>query len=319
LRTAAWIAFGVCLATTLTVAQDMQSARVTITPRTVAPRSPARGGASIRVDTSIVLVPVTVTDPFGAPYPGLTRDSFRLLENGVEQDLKYFATEDAPVSLGVVFDASRSMEGKLDRSRAAVSRFFHTAVPGDEFSLVEFNDAPRLLCGFTSDTALIEKSLEEIEARNWTALLDAVYMAINQMKHAQNPRKALLILSDGGDNNSRYTETEIKNIVREADVSVYSIGLFGNGPLAKHNAKLLRDLSEETGGRMWQVDKMTDLPDAVAKISRAIRNQYLLGFSSSNPKRDGMYRKIQVKLKLGPDAPPLAASWRTGYYAPDSE
>lgn len=288
---------------------------VDISPRRAAPRH----DAAIRVETSLVLVPVTVTDPYGAPYAGLARDAFRLLENGVEQQVKYFASEDAPVSLGVVFDASRSMDGKLDRSRAAVSEFFHTAIPGDEFFLVEFNDRPRLLCSFTTDTGRIEKSLEGIAPRNWTALLDAVYLAIHQMKHARNPRKALLILSDGGDNNSRYTETEIRRIVQEADVSVYSIGLFGGGPMNRHNAKLLRNLSEETGARMWQVDKMADLPDAVEKISTAMRNQYLLGFSSSNPKRDGMYRKIQVKLKPGANTPPLTASFRTGYYAPDGE
>jgi VWFA-related protein len=317
MRSFAWIAITVWIGVPACAANDdSESTRVTITSR---PAPPKARNASIRADANLVLVPVTVTDPFGAPYPGLTRDSFRLSENGAEQRLRYFASEDAPVSLGVVFDASRSMEGKLDRSRAAVSVFFRTAVPGDEFLLVEFNNAPQLLCSFTSDTGLIERSLAGIEAHNRTALLDAIYMAIHQMKGARNFHKALFILSDGVDNNSRYNETEIRNIVREADVSVYSIGLFGSGPAIKHGARLLRGLSNETGGRMWQVDRMADLPDAVTKISAAIRHQYLLGFSSSNPHRDGMYRKIQVRITPPPDAPPLAASWRTGYYAPGGE
>ena len=315
MRSAAWAALALCFSAAGTwAAEDPGMARVTITPRAVA--RPRAHDAAIRVESDLVLIPVTVTDRYGAPYPGLGRGAFRLLEDGVEQQIKYFAAEDAPVSLGVVFDASRSMQGKLDRSRAAVSQFFRTSIAGDEFFLVEFNDSPRLLCSFTSDTNRIEKSLEGIEPRNWTALLDAVYMGIHQMKHAHNPRKALLILSDGGDNNSRYTETEMKNVVREADVCVYSIGLFGNN-MIRHHVRLLRELSEETGGRMWQVDKMADLPETVAKISAAMRHQYLLGFSSSNPNQDGMYRKIQVRLQPEGETPPLVASWRTGYYAPD--
>ena len=293
-------------------ADDRDGPRVTITPR-VAARPQAAVNASIRVDTKLVLIPVTVTDSYGAPFAGLTRDKFRLFEDGVEQQVKYFATDDAPVSLGIVFDASRSMEGKLDHSRAAVSHFFHTAVAGDEFFLVEFNDRPRLLCGFTRDTGFIEKSLVGIKPKNWTALLDAVYMAIHQMKRASNARKALLILSDGGDNNSRYTETEIKSRVREADVCIYSIGL-GTG-LLKHHVRLLKQLSEETGGEYCHAEKMSELPDAIAKISRAIRDQYLLGYSSSNASNDGMYRKIQVTVSQPGDRP-LHAAWRTGYYAP---
>jgi Ca-activated chloride channel homolog len=293
-------------------AEDGNGPRVSITPR-AATRPQAVVNASIRVDSKLVLIPVTVTDAFGAPFQGLSRDNFRLYENGVEQQVKYFATDDAPVSMGIVFDASRSMEGKLSHSRAAVSNFFSTTTAGDEFFLVEFNDRPRLLCGFTSDTGMIEKSLEGLTPRNWTALLDAVYMAIHQMKRAHNPRKALLILSDGGDNNSRYTETEIKSRVREADVCIYSIGL-GSG-LLKHHVRVLKQLSEETGGEYRHAEKVSDLPDAIAKISRAIRNQYLLGFSSSNASNDGMYRKVQVTVAQ-PGDHPVRASWRTGYYAP---
>jgi Ca-activated chloride channel family protein len=311
-----WIAIAVWIGVPACATDDADAARVAMRPRRVNPKV---RNASIRADAHLVLVPVTVTDPFGTPYPSLTRDSFRLLENGVEQQLKYFASEDAPVSLGVVFDSSRSMEGKLDRSRTAVSVFFRTAVPGDEFFLVEFNDAPRLLCSFTTDTGHIERSLAGIEPHNRTALLDAIYMAIHQMKGAHNSRQALFILSDGEDNHSRYNETEIRNIVREGDVSVYSIGLFGSGPAIKHGARLLRGLSLETGGRMWQVDRIADLTDAVTKVSAAIRHQYLPGFSSSNLHRDGTYRKIQLKLTPPPSAPPLAASWRAGYYAPDGE
>jgi len=288
--------------------------RVAITPRVVSHRKISPNPA-IRVDIKLTLIPVTVTNSLGAPYPGLPQSAFRLLEDGVEQQLKSFASEDGPVSLGVVFDASRSMTGKLDQSRAAVSRFFRTATAGDEFFLIEFNDTPRILCDFTTDTEEIEKKLVDIKPKNWTALFDSVYMAIQQMRHAKNPRKALLILSDGGDNNSRYTESEMKNLVREADVSIYSIGLLGGGFVRRH-AQLLRQLSEETGGHFYQVDKMADLPDAVAQVSAALRQQYLLGYSSTNPENDGMYRKIEVRLNPEINPLRLRASWRTGYYAP---
>ena len=275
----------------------------------------AGSSVSLRVDVRLVLIPVTVTDPFGAPYPGLPREAFRLFEDGVEQQLKYFSAEDAPVSLGVVFDASGSMQGKLDQSRAAVSEFFDTAVPGDEFFLVEFNDAPRMLCGFTSDAQRIQHSLAGIQPKSWTALLDAVYMAIHQMKHARNPRKALLILSDGGDNNSRYTESEIKSLIREADVCIYSVALVGGG-LMRRRVPLLNRLAMETGGRVREVQKVRDLPAAVETISDAIRHQYLLGYSSNNIRNSGLYRKVKVRLSPPPDLPRLRASWRTGYYAP---
>jgi VWFA-related protein len=288
--------------------------RVAITPRVASHRKPGPDPA-IRVDIKLTLIPVTVTDALGAPYSGLPQSAFRLLEDGVEQQLKSFASEDGPVSLGVVFDASRSMSGKLDQSRAAVSQFFRTATAGDEFFLIEFNDTPHILCDFTTDTEEIEKKLVDIKPKNWTALFDSVYMAIQQMRHAKNARKALLILSDGGDNNSRYTESEMKNLVREADVSIYSIGLLGGGFVKRH-AQLLRQLSEETGGHFYQVDKMADLPDAVAQVSAALRQQYLLGYSSTNQENDGMYRKIEVRLKPEINPLRLRTSWRTGYYAP---
>jgi len=207
------------------------------------------------------------------------------------------------------------MAGKLDQARAAVSSFFKTTGGGDEFLLVEFNDSPRVLCDFTTDTDRIEKSLVNIQTRNWTALFDAVYMAVQKMKRAKNPRKALLIVSDGGDNNSRYTQSEMKSLVREADVAIYSIALVGGGLLRRH-VGLLRGLSEQTGGRTYEVEKLSDLPGVVAKASAAIRSRYLLGYVSNNLASDGLYRKIDIRLKQRPELPRLHASWRTGYYGP---
>ncbi len=282
---------------------------VAIVPRGRPRREPAH---SIRVSSRLVLIPVTVTDPFGAPFPGLPRSAFQLFEGGTAQEIKYFYAADAPVSLGVVFDASRSMEGRVDRSREALTRFFDTAVPGDEYFVVQFNDRPTLLCDFTRDTGMIQDALAGITTRNWTALLDAIYMAVNQMKGARNAHKALLVLSDGGDNNSRYTEAEIRAIVREADVSIYSIGLAAG--LINRHVRLLRKLSEETGGHVWVVDNAGELPAAVRKASAAIRHQYVLGYMPGPNGENGLYRKVQVKLNPPPQSPRLRASWRSGYY-----
>lgn len=308
------VLFGIVFACVLATTGLAADERVSITPSAPPPKKTGSAPA-IRVNVKLTLIPVTVTDPFGAPFSGLTHEAFQLFEDGVEQELKYFNSEDAPVSMGVVFDASRSMTGAMDKSRIAISQFFHTATPGDEFFLVAFGDAPRILSGFTTDTTAIEKELVGIKPKGWTALYDAVYLAIQQMRHAKNARKALLVLSDGGDNNSRYTESEMQALVREADVCIYSIGL-ASGDMIKRHVRLLRRLSEQTGGHFYQVNKTNELPEAVSKISAAIRDQYVLGYFSSNAENDGLYRKIEVKLNPRPGLPRLRASWRSGYYAP---
>jgi len=289
--------------------------RIKLVPR--ASRKPQESAPSIRVNVGLTLIPVTVTDPFGAPVSGLTREDFRLFEDGVEQEIQHFGADDAPLSLGVVFDASRSMTGKLDQSRDAVARFFRTAMPGDEFFLIEFNDVPRMLSGFTSETEYIEKTLSGIVPKNWTALLDAVYLGMQRMNAAKNTRKALLILSDGADNHSRYTESEMRALVVEGDVSIYSIGLVGGLDLFKRHVRVLRRLAEETGGRLHEVEKLEELPEAVAKISATLRNQYILGFASNNPSNSRLYRKVEVKLNRNAEGPRFHATWRTGYYTPD--
>ena len=304
----------IAIACVFAMACGAEETRVQITPRLVS-RTKTAPAAAIRVDVKLTLIPVTVTGPLGAPVPGLPKEAFHLIEDGVEQEVKYFSSEDSPVSLGVVFDASRSMDGKLDQSRLAVSQFFQTATPGDEFFAIEFSNTPMMLCDFTSDTALIEKSLASIKPKNWTALFDAVYLATHHMKRARNPRKALLVLSDGNDNYSRYSESEMKSLVREGDVCIYSIGLVGSGIMKRH-IRVLKQLSEQTGGHSYEVERMSDLPAAAEKISAAIRNQYVLGYFSSKPQSDGLYRKIEVRMNQEAGLPHLNASWRKGYYAP---
>jgi len=294
--------------------RDPDGPRVSLISR--APRPTETGSSpNLRAGVKVVLIPVTVTDPYGAPYSGLKAKAFRLFENGIEQQVNYFSAVEAPISVGIVFDASRSMEDKIDDARAGVKQFLQTAIEGDEFSLVAFNDVPRILSGFTTNPIEIERRLLGLTTVNWTALLDAVYMSVQQMKRARNPRKALLIVSDGGDNHSRYTESEMRAVVREADVCIYSIAFIGAGFMKSH-ARLLKKLSDETGGLTCEVQKLNELPDAVTAISSAIRTQYLLGYVSTNTSNNGLYRKVEVKLNPPADSPRLRPAWRMGYYAP---
>lgn len=299
----------------------------TAAPRRKAPsEEPANDLATrqptLRVDTNMVLINVTVTDPLNRFVTGLEAENFKLFEDKSEQRIASFASEDAPLSVGLVFDASSSMGSKLQKARLATAQFFKTANPEDEFFLVQFNDKPEMIQGFTTNTEEIQNRLTFTQAKGRTALLDGIYMALNHMKKARNTRKAILVLSDGGDNSSRYTETEIKNLVREADVQIYAIGLFegmsgrSRTPEEMSGPGLLNDIAEQTGGRHFPVENINDLPDVAAKIGMELRNQYVIGYIPTNANRDGKYRRVQVKINPIRGLPTLRAFWRQGYYAP---
>lgn len=276
----------------------------------------------IQVDVSMVLVNVTVTDPMNRLVTGLEKEHFQIYEDKDEQRVSHFSSEDVPLSMGLVFDASGSMGSKIDKSRSAAMQFFRTANPQDEFFLVDFNDSPRLIMDFTNNPEEIQTKLNFTQPHGRTALLDAIYLALNQMRHAQNQKRALLIISDGGDNHSRYTESEIKNLVKESDVQIYSIGIFepmgsrGRTPEELSGPSLLTDVSETTGGRQFPVENLNELPDVAGKIGIELRNQYILGYVPKNMVRDGKWRKIRVKLNPPRGLPPLQVYAKTGYYAP---
>jgi VWFA-related protein len=302
--------------------KDTSQAQVAIEPRTRPSAKVEERRSNIRVDSTLVLINVTVTDPLNRFVTGLEKEHFKLLEDKVEQKISHFASEDAPLSIGLVFDCSGSMGSKLQKSRQAAAQFFKTANPQDEFFLVQFNDRPELAVKFTTNTEEIQNRLTFVQSKGRTALLDAIYLAMNEMKRARNPRKALLVISDGGDNSSRYTESEIKNLIREADVQVYAIGIFepmgSRGRTAEElsGPGLLSEIAEQTGGRHFPVDNLNELPDVAAKIGIELRNQYVIGYTPSNQERDGKYRRVSVKLIQPKGLPPLRAFWRLGYYAP---
>lgn len=274
---------------------------------------------NIRVDTQVVLIPVTVKDPLNRSVTGLESEHFKIVEADKTQDITYFASEDAPLSVGLVFDASGSMNNKLQKSREAAAQFFKTAGVDDEFFLIQFNDRPVLAQAFTNEPGEIQNHLTFSQAKGRTALLDAIYLALTEMKKARNPRKALLVISDGADNSSRYTTSEIRNLVREADVQIYTIGIFdtySSTPEEMRGPGLLREISDQTGGRPFIITSVNELPDVAAKIGIELRNQYVLGYTPSNTMRDGKYRKVKVELIQPRGLPKLKAYWRPGYYAP---
>jgi len=301
-----------------------EAAQVAITPRpkTAPGKAEVLPKTDIRADVNMVLIPVTVTDPLNRFVTGLEKDYFKVYEDKKQQVITAFSSEDAPLSIGVIFDCSGSMGPKLTKSREAVAQFFKTANPEDEAFLVQFHDTASLVQPFTNSLEDLQNRLQFTQSKGMTALLDAIYLGIHEMKKAKNQRKALLIISDGGDNNSRYTESEIRNLVKEGDVQIYAIGIYepvgsrGRTVEESNGPALLTEFADQTGGRQYQVENLGELPDIAAKIGMELRNQYLLGYSSQNQEKDGKYRRVEVKLVQPHGMPLLRAFWRMGYNAP---
>ena len=295
--------------------------QVSVQPRQkTAPDGPVTPRSNIRVDTNLVLVPVSVCDPTNHPVTGLEKDHFRVFENHVEQEVTHFAMDDEPVAVGLVFDTSSSMGSKMRIARLAASQFFATGNAEDEYFLVEFNDRPRLSVPLTRSPEEIQVRLTFSQSKGRTSLLDAIMLALHEMQKSAKTRKALLVISDGGDNSSRYSEAEVRQAVRENDVLIYAVGVFepygrGRTPEESGGPGLLNDLAEQTGGRHFPAN-MNELPDIAAKIGIEMRNRYVLGYSPKEQARDGKYRRVEVKLVAPRGLPKLSARWRLGYYAP---
>jgi Ca-activated chloride channel family protein len=273
---------------------------------------------TIKSKVDLVLVPVTVTDPMNRLVTGLDKENFAVFEGKNQQEVRHFSAEDAPISLGVIFDMSGSMSSKIERAREAVIEFFKTANPQDEFFLIAFADKPEEVSDFTQSVDDLQGKLIYTVPKGRTALLDAIYLGLSKMRQAKYPKKSLLIISDGGDNHSRYTEGEIKSLVKEADVMVYSIGIYDHYFQTEEERlgpQLLGDVSELSGGRSFTIDNPNDLADVATKIGIELRNQYVLGYRPNNPGHDGKWHKIKVKLLPPKGLPPLHVYAKTGYYA----
>jgi Ca-activated chloride channel family protein len=293
--------------------------RPVITGGDIAAKATSARGSAIRINVNLVLVPVTVTDPVNRLVTGLEKENFQIYENNTGETIKSFATEDAPLSIGIVFDLSGSMQGKFNRARKALSEFLRTCNPQDEFFVVGFNDRPAIIVDYTSDIEDVEARMVMLRPQNRTALIDAMYLAVDKLKTAKFDRKAMLVISDGGDNRSRYTEGELTRAVRESEVQIFSMGIFdqyANTEEEQNGPMLLNGLSEATGGRMFKVYDMSVLSDVAERISEEIRDEYVIGYTPTDRKRDGTWRKLKVRLLPPPGLPDLTAHSREGYYAP---
>lgn len=288
------------------------------------PGKPIQEGRSVHIDVNLALVNVTVTDPYDRVVTGLEPDNFRVFENNIEQEIQYFSSEDVPISIGVIFDLSGSMSNKVGKAKEAASQFFKTANPQDEFFLVSFNDRAELISAFTNSADDLQSRLSFTSARGRTALLDAIFLGLSEMRTARNGKRALLIISDGGDNNSRYNEKDIKQLVREANTQLYSIGIFealefrNRTPEELNGPSLLNEVTELSGGRAFAVGNINDLPDIASKIGAELRNQYILGYRPNDKSHDARWRKVKIKLRAPKGLPPLTVSAKTGYYGPGS-
>ena len=324
LKYAAIIASTLVLASAIALAQsELDTAHIfprenpQMLARTGVAASPAHM-QTIKQNVDLVLVPVSVTDGLQRLVTGLGQSNFQVLEGKKVQEIRHFSNEDAPVSLGVIVDTSGSMKGKVGRVREAVTQFCEIANVQDEFFMITFSDEPHMASDFTNAAEDIEKELLYISPKGRTALLDAIYMGIEKMRQARYSKKALLVISDGGDNHSRYDEREVKSAVKESDVMIYAIGTFDRYVPTQEEQLgpgLLANVAEATGGRAFTLENPNEMPEVAHRIGTELRTQYVLGYRPEKAPYDGKWHKISVKLKIPAKLSFLRVHAKTGYYA----
>ncbi len=274
---------------------------------------------TLKVDVDLVQVNVTVTDPQNRYVTGLEKEHFQVWEDKVEQTIEYFSAEDVALSLGIIFDVSGSMKDKISEARDAAATFLKTGSPDDEHFLISFSNRAEIAEDFTSDPGRIQNRLIFSPAKGMTALYDAVYMGLEKLKEGNNPKKALLLITDGEDNRSRYTFSNVREFVKEQDVQIYAIGIVSdfNSQLGsgRTGRALIDDLAEITGGRAFFPDSVYELEDICTKIAIELKNQYVLGYKSTNEAKDGKWRKLSMKMNAPKGLPRLNIRGKAGYYA----
>ena len=275
--------------------------------------------APIRVNVGLVLVPVTVTDSMNRPVIGLQKQDFTLTESAEPQEIRYFSAEDSPISIGILLDVSASMKNKIELARNALAEFFNDSHPDDDYFVITFADRPQIVADVTQSIGTLRARLAQVTPAGHTALLDAIYLGVQKLKHARYQRKALLIISDGGDNHSRFTSGELKDFVMESDVQIYGIGIYSaffHTPEEWNGKHLLTEITEATGGRTITVNNARELPQAASDISTELRNQYMLGYAPVGSSDDSAWRRISVTVAPRKDGSRFHLAWRRGYQAP---
>jgi len=263
---------------------------------------------SLKIDIDLVMFNVTVIDNDNRFVTDLKPENFQLFEDKIEQKIRYFSSDVAPVSLGIIFDISHSMEKKLEFARSAAAKFLETGTPEDEYFLVEFSNRAKVSQGFTTDISRLRDTLAFQPANGSTALYDGIYLGLSELKHGQNPKKALLLITDGEDNHSRYSRGDIREFIREADAQIYVIDM---------GRALLGDIADMTGGHSYHAS-VDDLEDICEKIALELKSQYVIGYESTNTNKDGKYRKVRVRVNPPAGMGKLGIRTREGYYAPNS-
>jgi Ca-activated chloride channel homolog len=300
-------------------AEQKQETKPTPTPQNP-PRPTGNDTPTIISErTDLVSLTVTVTDPYNRLVTGLEKKHFEIFEDKVKQDIDAFKDDDVPVSVGIAFDVSGSMKGKLDRARDSLKAFVDTSHDDDDFFLVGFNQRANLLAEFTDGTSLVNK-LTLVDTKGQTALYDAVYLGIEKVKQGRHQKRAILLISDGQDNSSRYTYGELRKLLKEAGVQIYCIGIveMGGGAgssLDMQGQGILEEIAQTTGGKAFFPRSAAELEDATTRIALELRHQYSMSYMPTNVKRDGQWHKIKIKVNPPRGLPPLTVRTKDGYYA----
>jgi len=277
------------------------------------------GATILRENTEVVTLTATVTDAYNRLVTGLDRSHFEVFEDKVKQKIEYFSDEDAPASVGIVFDVSGSMKSKLTRAREALKAFIDTCHNDDDFFLVTFNERPTLVAEFTDGDTLLGK-LTLVEGRGQTAIYDAAYLGVEKVQQGRHSKRSLVLISDGQDNSSRYTYSELRKMLKEANVQIYCIGIVeeggaAGGVLDLQGQSILEEIAQVTGGKAFFPRSATELEDATTRIALELRHQYSLGYVPTKPQRDGKWHKIKVQINPPRGLPHLYVRAKEGYYA----
>lgn len=272
------------------------------------------------IKTDLVTLTLTVTDYYGRYVSGLTKDAFTVIDDGEEQELTFFSDADAPVSIGILFDVSGSMSGeKIRKSRNALERFINTSHPNDEYFLIAFNSRAQLLMDRTRDGEAVLQKLTLVEPKNNTALYDACYLGVERVTRGAHQKKAILIISDGQDNSSRYNFKEVRRLLKESDVTIYSVGIMDGRDAGSmegmQGQAFLDELSSVTGGKSFYPSTNVELDEIFERIALELRHQYSVGYTPKNFLPDGKWHKVKVKVKPPRGLPRLTVRNRDGYYA----
>ena len=277
-------------------------------------------GAPLKVKTDLVTLTLTVTDTFGRYVSGLGKNAFTINDNNQDQEITFFSDSDAPVSVGILFDVSGSMSGdKIKKARKALERFISTSHPSDEYFLIAFNSRAQLLLDRTRDGEAVLRKLQLVQPKNNTALYDAVYLGVEKVTRGAHQKRALLVISDGQDNASRYNFGEVRRLMKESDVVTYAVGILDPGDassaLGMQGQAFLDELSSVTGGKSFYPQTDVEMDEIFERIALELRHQYSIGYTPKDFQPDGKWRKVKVKVKPPRGLPRLTVRGREGYYA----